>query len=556
MASPIAPPVTPPKTTSVDPLYTAALAQAKAALAAETAPISAEQAASDAAYQARQTDATNNAAAVSNLLGQIGPAVNGAYQTGAQNVELAANGFSQGMQDALKGNTDNLNAMLQKLGSPTQLNSKAPQAGDLLYALHGYNPGTMFSQQGSAFGAAADLQSGAALLKGQENVKELQGKAILADQGFQAKIAEMASRLPGDTQKNYEALQKLSLEDAKFREQVSKDNIDAAYKGANLKLAQDKYASSVQEFNARQAQQLQIASARLAQQKFISDRNYAISLAKLGIEQTRLQQTIVANSFRAANGGLTKAQVGKYMSQAESIALESYQGKTKVTVVGGKPQQTPGVGAVSYNEALQRELKTGMPVQMALDALDRVYPVQYRPDDAHLAQMLGSLDPSLLQSVAAEAKATLTANQAMTGPVAAITQPSAANMGGFLAGPYKATYGRADQGRDIQTSPGAPIVAPGAGYVVRIGSDPGGGGAHFGPSYPIVHFTSGPYAGQTMYIGHTVAALAPGQHFNLGAVLSHTGHGGPESGGAPPGWAEIGFAPGGTPGPLGQAPPF
>jgi hypothetical protein len=558
MASVVALPTTPKTTTSTDPLYTAALAQAKAALAAETAPIQAEQTASDAQYQSRATDATNNAAAVSNLLKGIGPAVNGEYQTGAQNVELAANGFSQGMQDALKGNTDNLNAMLQKLGSPAQLDSHAAQSSDVLYALHGYNPGTMFSQQGANLGAAADLQAGDALLKGQENVKALQGQAIVADQGFQAKIAEMAGKLPGDTQTNYQHLQTLALNDAKFREQVRRDNTDQAYKAAYMKLAYLKYSTGVNEFNskqsqqqaqfnARQAQQLSIASARLAQQKYISDRSYGLSLAKLGIQQAKLQQTIVANSFKAANGGLTKAQVTKFSSIAGGIAEKSW----------GKGLQ--------YKDALANELRTGMPMQMALDALDRIYPpnpdpskgYQGRPTDAILAKELGPLDPSLVQSVAAAAKAVQTAGAAMAaGPVAAITQPSAANMGGFLSGPYKATYGRADQGRDIQTTPGAPIVAPGDGYVVRIASDPGGGGAHFGPSYPIVHFTSGPYAGQTMYIGHTVAAVKPGQQFTLGTVLSHTGHGGPEAGGAPPGWAEIGFAPGGTPGPFGQKPPF
>jgi hypothetical protein len=558
MANAVSPPVTPKTSTSVDPLYSQALAQAKAALAAETAPIQSEQAASDAQYQSRATDATNNAAAVSNLLKGIGPAVNGEYQTGAQNVELAANGFSQGMQDALKGNTDNLNAMLQKLGSPAQLDSHAAQSGDVLYALHGYNPGTMFSQQGANLGAAADLQAGDALLKGQENVKALQGQAIVADQGFQAKIAEMAGKLPGDTQTNYQHLQTLALNDAKFREQVRRDNIDLASKNANLKLAYLKYSTGVNEFNskqsqqqaqfnARQAQQLSIASARLAQQKIISDRSYGLSLTKLGIQQAKLQQTIVANSFKAANGGLTKAQVTKFVSIAGGIAEKSW----------GKGLQ--------YKEALANELRTGMPMQMALDALDRIYPpnpdpskgYQGRPTDAILAKELGPLDPSLVQSVAAVAKAVQTAGAAMAaGPVAAITHPSAANMGGFLSGPYKATYGRADQGRDIQTTPGAPIVAPGDGYVVRIASDPGGGGEHFGPSYPIVHFTSGPYAGQTMYIGHTVAAVKPGQQFTLGAVLSHTGHGGPEAGGAPPGWAEIGFAPGGTPGPFGQKPPF
>lgn len=128
--------------------------------------------------------------------------------------------------------------------------------------------------------------------------------------------------------------------------------------------------------------------------------------------------------------------------------------------------------------------------------------------------------------------------------------------GGFLPQGMKFSYNRHDQGRDIQAVPGAPILAPGDGFVVRIASDPGGGGAHFGPRYPIVHFTSGPYAGRDVYIGHTVAALGPGTRFSAGTVLSHTQQSGPLNGGAPSGWAEIGFAPGGTPGADGQPAPF
>src|SRR5581483_7818924 len=98
-------------------------------------------------------------------------------------------------------------------------------------------------------------------------------------------------------------------------------------------------------------------------------------------------------------------------------------------------------------------------------------------------------------------------------------------------------------------------VAPGDGVVLRIGSDPKG----FGPRYPIVRFTSGPYAGKTMYIGHTMSDLKPGQQFRSGTVLSHTGATGKESwngNASQPGWAEIGFAPGGVPGPDGQPTPF
>jgi murein DD-endopeptidase MepM/ murein hydrolase activator NlpD len=123
--------------------------------------------------------------------------------------------------------------------------------------------------------------------------------------------------------------------------------------------------------------------------------------------------------------------------------------------------------------------------------------------------------------------------------------------GGFLSGgfPYKA--GRLDQGHDFQTSPGAPIIAPGDGVVVSVRSDPHG----FGPAYPIVHFTTGPYAGKNVYIGHTLAQVRPGQRFQQGQVLSHTGSQ-PVGNAAVPGWAEIGFAPSGLPGPDGQQVPF
>jgi hypothetical protein len=108
---------------------------------------------------------------------------------------------------------------------------------------------------------------------------------------------------------------------------------------------------------------------------------------------------------------------------------------------------------------------------------------------------------------------------------------------------------RKDQGRDVQLAPGAAIRAPGAGEVVAVKSDPTG----FGPDYPIERFTSGPYKGREIYLGHTDSALRAGTKFKAGAILartSRTGHN------APPGWAEIGYAQGGVPGAFGQPSPF
>jgi murein DD-endopeptidase MepM/ murein hydrolase activator NlpD len=123
--------------------------------------------------------------------------------------------------------------------------------------------------------------------------------------------------------------------------------------------------------------------------------------------------------------------------------------------------------------------------------------------------------------------------------------------GGFLPAGAKYIARRQDQGRDGITNPGGPIIANGNGVVVRNGNDPAG----FGPRYPIVHFTSGPYAGKTIYFGHTLSSVQPGQQVQAGQTISHTGTSGVGNA-TVPGWFEIGYAAGGTPGPFGQPAPF
>ena len=112
---------------------------------------------------------------------------------------------------------------------------------------------------------------------------------------------------------------------------------------------------------------------------------------------------------------------------------------------------------------------------------------------------------------------------------------------------------RRDQGQDIQGPANSPIFANGDGVVINNGYNPGG----FGASYPIVHFTSGPWAGLDVYFGHIQSAVSPGQTINQGTTLGITQNGtGPYAGNATvPGWVEVGLAPGGVPGAFGQSLP-
>jgi hypothetical protein len=119
--------------------------------------------------------------------------------------------------------------------------------------------------------------------------------------------------------------------------------------------------------------------------------------------------------------------------------------------------------------------------------------------------------------------------------------------GGWLPAGARYTRERVDQGQDLITNWRGPIIAPGNGHVVRNLSDkafPVG----FGPHYAVVHIDTGPFAGHDWYIGHCTSAVGDGVKFKAGHVLAHADQGQREGGG----WAEIGEAPGGAPGPMGN----
>lgn len=102
---------------------------------------------------------------------------------------------------------------------------------------------------------------------------------------------------------------------------------------------------------------------------------------------------------------------------------------------------------------------------------------------------------------------------------------------------------RDDQGKDFVTDWKGVIQAPGTGHCVTVPADnpfPNG----FGPHYPVVQIDNGPFGGHQWYLGHTTAAVGPGQHFGFGEVLAHADQGHPSQIGisvpGDGGWVELG----------------
>lgn len=119
--------------------------------------------------------------------------------------------------------------------------------------------------------------------------------------------------------------------------------------------------------------------------------------------------------------------------------------------------------------------------------------------------------------------------------------------GGWLPHGARYTQERVDQGQDFITDWGGRIIAAGDGYVIHNLSDrpfPNG----FGPHYCVVHITTGPFAGHDWYIGHCTSKVNAGEHFREGHELALADQGHVQGGG----WCELGEAPGGVPGPMGN----
>lgn len=96
---------------------------------------------------------------------------------------------------------------------------------------------------------------------------------------------------------------------------------------------------------------------------------------------------------------------------------------------------------------------------------------------------------------------------------------------------------RDDQGKDW-VSRTRRVQAPGSGVCVAVGSDrpfPNG----FGPAYPIVLISDGPFAGHEWYIGHNTSNVRVGEHFSFGHILSFANQG-INFQGSNGGWIELG----------------
>ena len=281
-----------------------------------------------------------------------------------------AQAIAHGQSDALNNSASGINTLLDKIGAPSgqQVGGNIPAAGTALAGIQGLLPAQSWEKAGAAQASAADVLPATALLQGQENYKAIGAQGITAHTDFDSKIADLAGQLPGNIFDNYQKLQTAALDDAKFAEQVKNDQVNAAYKTAQQKLAVAKASNQVAEFNVTaglKGQALTLQAQKLSQQIVTQDRNYQLSLQRLGLQTKSLQLRATALQIKYANGGFSPIQMVKLNGTANSIAGDAFTAA----------QATKGAKG-TYQQAMETMQRNGIPLTIAQKALAQA---GYRP---------------------------------------------------------------------------------------------------------------------------------------------------------------------------------
>lgn len=402
-----APPVKPTSTKSTPSLYDQALAQAQAALQAQIDPLNTQIKSNDANTAQRVSDAISNAQALSDMLKQIAPAIQGVYSNAAQDQGILGKGFSQATQASLDTNAAGIDKTLAGINAPAGQNIDPSQSGkvaDVLYGLGGFIPGQTFAQKGAAYAGAAEMLPATALLSGAQNAQQARMAGAGIDAGLQNKIAELAGKLPGDVQTNYAALQKAALDNAKFAEDLRRNRVSEGQAQARIDLATNKYKTSVDEFNINtklKGQSLQLQANKFARQIFQQNRQYSVEMTRLGISQKSLQLRIAAAAYTQAHGGYTTKEVAKFNTKLDALQASGDPVHTANGVYPG-PQTDKSGKKLPYNtyaSFIKAALQKGIPAQLAIDRANTIWPETERGN-------LGSLEsiPAMAAQAAQQAR--------------------------------------------------------------------------------------------------------------------------------------------------------
>ena len=364
----VAAPSTPDASIATPSRWDQALSEAQQVLQGQVDPLNAEISANNANAGVEAQAAQADASAAAEMLKQIAPVISGIYTNAANETGTLAKGFSTDFQNTVDQAGSGINDVLSKIGAPAGQMvdpTKAADAANVLYGLGGFIPGQSFARQGAAAAGAAAMLPGIAIEQGLANAQKAYTDSRAANMKIEQNIAQLAGKLPGDTLSNYRALQTAALNDAKFAEQLRHNKVSEQQAADRLNVSQftaktNAYYKGVSASQA--AQRISLDAAKFARTQFQQDRMYQVSLARLGISSRRLQLDIAKNEFSLQHGGLSEKQITAFQTKLDY--LQSAAGAP------GSPKFP------TYEKFIGAALKKGIPLTLALQRANSIYPIQ------------------------------------------------------------------------------------------------------------------------------------------------------------------------------------
>jgi len=294
------------------------------------------------------------AKAAAALLKGVAPRVQDTYSNAANADAGYAHGLGSNVQQSIQQQADANNAFLAKMGTPSAGLEHPADVGGTAYGLEGYIPATTLQREGAAFGSAAQTLPGDVLSQGQQQASAtLSSDPNLAS--LQGDLAKLAATQPAVYQKTLTSLE------------------DMGYKKAELGLSAKRLQISAQQGQER----INISAQRAAQSAYNENRNYRLSLARLGIAKKSLQLRALKSEAKnsGAGGGFTPDELVHIRGQAGNIAMHAHDG---IPASGTKAALPP----LNYKQAMKQEILAGIPPSIAVKALqDAGYQIPLKASD-------------------------------------------------------------------------------------------------------------------------------------------------------------------------------
>lgn len=198
-----------------------------------------ERSKAEAAARRRMGDLAGFTQAIMGMLGEISPAVRGAYGEGSETMSAGGTGYGDVLNKTNAANAAEGNSLLEVLGSGQRI--EGGDAGSVLAGVAGWLPAEMMKTQGQAYGDMYAQMPKEASFQAQLQMKKELADAAQTDDDFSQEILGIINGMPNARAEIKANRDAINLEKQKMRLASIKEEHDYYLGQQALFLSQKKY---------------------------------------------------------------------------------------------------------------------------------------------------------------------------------------------------------------------------------------------------------------------------------------------------------------------------